>query len=157
MKKRKLKWIFATMAFLALTGCQDTVNTFANEEPLSPEDHLVGDKRFVSDSFCRDRLNLLSLRAEQGAAGNMIVQAELRSERYGVGPEIWSWFRRDNPYHVLYRFEWFDANGMRVANASSEWQSIIFVPGETKYLRGVAPDSRCRDFQLSVVEDHRPR
>ena len=81
-----------------------------------------------------------------------MVQTAIRSERYGFWAETWSTIRNANPYHVLYRFEWFDENGMKVSTAADSWQEAVFTPGETKYWQGVAPNSRCRDFILSVVE-----
>ncbi|MCQ2379364.1 MAG: YcfL family protein [Victivallaceae bacterium] len=155
MRKSIIAVAIAAIGML-FAGCQNTVNTMENEEKaMRPA--IVDTKHFVSDSFCNNRLKLLSFRKSISQGGVMVVQAELRSERYGFFPEIWSWWRNDNPYHVLYRFEWLDSNGMNVATAGSDWVPVIFIPGETKFLRGVAPNSRCNDFVLSVVEDGRNR
>lgn len=142
----------ALLAGLCLAGCQDTVNTIENRD-LSMNPNSVDARKFSTDSFCRDRLALLSMRRSMTPGGVMMVQAQIRSERYGFWSELWSGFRGDNPYHVLYRFNWMDESGMEVPTAANAWQSTIFIPGETKFLQGVAPNSRCKDFVLSVMED----
>ena len=142
----------ALLSALCLTGCQDTVNTMENRD-LSMNPDSVDTRKFSTDSFCRDRLALLSMRRSMTPGGVMMVQAAIRSERYGFWAELWSGFRGDNPYHVLYRFDWLDEHGMTVPTAANAWQPAIFIPGETKYLQGVAPNSRCKDFVLSVMED----
>ena len=140
------------MSGLFFTGCQDTVNTIENRD-LAMTPNAVDSRAFSTDSFCRDRLSLLSLRRAMTPGGVMSVQAAIRSERYGFWSELWSGFRGDNPYHVLYRFNWMDENGMEVPTAANAWQPAIFIPGETKFLQGVAPNPRCKDFVLSVMED----
>ena len=152
MKKQFLFTAAVLLSALCLTGCQDTVNTMENRD-LSMNPDSVDTRKFSTDSFCRDRLALLSMRRSMTPGGVMMVQAAIRSERYGFWAELWSGFRGDNPYPVLYRFEWLDEHGMAVPTAANAWQPAIFIPGEIKYLRGVAPNSRCKDFVLSVMED----
>ena len=153
MKTKHLLTAFAALfAAVCLTGCQDTVNTMENRD-LSMNPDSVDTRKFSTDSFCRDRLALLSMRRSTTPGGVMMVQAAIRSERYGFWSELWSGWTGTNPYHVIYRFNWFDENGMEVSTAANAWQSVIFSPGETKYLQAVAPNSRCKDFVLSVCED----
>ena len=151
---QKSNWLaLITLAAAAWLGggCQDTVNTMDNaDRQMAPQS--LDTRRFISDSFCRDRLTLLAMNRAQTPGGMMMVQATLRSERYGFWSELWSWITDENPYHVAYKFEWFDANGMRINSATGAWQTEIFIPGETKYLQGVAPNDKCRDFSLSVKE-----
>ena len=142
----------AMLSALCLAGCQDTVNTVENRD-LAMNPSAVDTRAFSTDSFCRDRLALLSFRRSMTPGGVMMVQAAIRSERYGFWSELWSGITHENPYHVLYRFDWMDENGMAVSTAANAWQGAIFAPGETKYLQGVAPNSRCKDFVLSVRED----
>ena len=152
---RKSGFITAVAALLlgaGLAGCQDTVNTVENRD-LSMNPDSVDFRKFNTDSFCRDRLALLSMCRSMTPGGVMMVQAQIRSERYGFWSELWSGFRGDNPYHVLYRFDWMDEHGMAVPTAANAWQPAIFIPGEVKFLQGVAPNSRCKDFVLSVIED----
>ena len=152
---RKSGFFTAVAALLlgaCLAGCQDTVNTVENRD-LSMNPDSVDTRKFTTDSFCRDRLALLSMRRSTTPGGVMMVQAQIRSERYGFWSELWSGFRGDNPYYVLYRFNWLDEYGMEVPTAANAWQPAIFIPGETKILQGVAPNSRGKDFGLSVMED----
>jgi uncharacterized protein YcfL len=153
MKKQFfLTAVAALLLGAGLTGCQDTVNTVENRD-LAMNPDSVDARKFSTDSFCRDRLALLSLRRSMTPGGVMMVQAQIRSERYGFWSELWSGFRGDNPYYVLYRFNWLDEHGMEVSTAANAWQPAIFIPGEIKFLQGVAPNSRCKDFVLSVMED----
>ena len=152
MKHSMLVCGAAVLSALCFAGCQDTVNTVENRD-LAMNPNAVDTRAFSTDSFCRDRLALLSFRRSMTPGGVMMVQAAVRSERYGFWSEMWSGMTGTNPYHVLYRFNWLDENGMEVSTAANAWQPVIFNPGETKYLQGVAPNSRCKDFVLSVMED----
>ena len=152
MKRQGLFAAAAVLAALGLAGCQDTINTVENRD-LAMTPSAVDTRAFNTDSFCRDRLALVSTRSTVTPGGVMMVQAQIRSERYGFWSELWSGMTGTNPYHVLYRFDWMDENGMAVSTAANAWQTAIFAPGETKFLQGVAPNSRCRDFILSVRED----
>lgn len=140
-----------TLALSGLFGCQDTINTVENRDLAMTPDN-IDTKNFITDSFCRDRLSLVSCRKAMTAGDVMMAQAAIRSERYGFWSEMWTSVSNDNPYHILYRFEWFDDNGMKVSTTGDAWHEEIFMPGETKYLQGVAPNSRCKDFVLSVRE-----
>ena len=140
-----------SLALTGIFGCQDTVNTVENSD-LSMTPTNVDTRNFITDSFCRDRLTLVSCRRAMTPGGVMMAQAAIRSERYGFWSEMWSSIKDANPYHVIYRFEWLDENGMKVTTAGDAWLEEIFAPGETKYLQSVAPNSRCKDFVLSVRE-----
>ena len=153
MKKNLLTTaVAALLLVLGVAGCQDSVNTVENRD-LAMTPDSVDTRAFSTDSFCRDRLALISMRRSTTPGGVMMVQAQIRSERYGFWSELWSGFRGDNPYYVQYRFDWLDQNGMAVPTAANAWQPLIFAPGEVKFVQGVAPNSRCRDFVLSVRED----
>lgn len=133
---------------LALTGCQNTVNTLSGGPGVTAADL----KRFTSDSFCRDRLEVMAVNMAQTDGGMRQLQVTLRSERYGFFPEIWSWITGENPYYINYRVDWFDSDGMKVASPSSNWMTEIFYPGETRYLQSVAPNSKCSGFMVSLKE-----
>ena len=109
----------AALAMLA-AGCQNTVNTLSG----GPEVSQLDLQRFSSDSFCRDRLAVMSVHRSRTEGGAMKLQVALRSERYGFFPEIWSWFTGENPYYINYRVDWFDPDGMKVASPSSNWMTL---------------------------------
>ncbi len=142
----------AAAVLLAGSGCQDTVNTAENTAKSMRLDPVEA-RCFVTDNFCRDRLRPLGVNRTVTPEGFMRVQIAIRSERYGFWPELWSWFMGDNPYHVSYRFEWLDANGMLVRTAAGAWRNEIFLPGEVRYLQSTAPNANCRDFVFSVKEN----
>lgn len=135
------------LALLA-AGCQNTVNTLSS----GPEVSQLDLQSFSSDSFCRERLAVMSVHRSRSEGGVMKLQVALRSERYGFFPEIWSWLTDENPYYVNYRVDWFEPDGMRVDSPSSNWMTVIFYPGETKYLQSVAPNSKCSAFMMSLKE-----
>ena len=94
----------------------------------------------------------MAVNMAQTDGGMRQLQVTLRSERYGFFPEIWSWITGENPYYINYRVDWFDGNGMQVPSPSSNWMTEIFYPGETKYIRSVAPTSQCADYMVSLKE-----
>lgn len=152
MKKHLIAALIVSSLAAILTGCQNTVNTVENRD-LAMKPAGVDTRSFNTDSFCRDRIALLSVRRARTPGGVMMVQAQIRSERYGFWSETWSNIRNANPYHVQYRFDWMDENGMAVSTAATVWQPLIIAPGEVKFVQGVAPNSRCHDFILSFREN----
>ena len=138
-------------AMLTLAGCQDTVNTATNtEQSMQPENVLY--KYVTTDSFCRDRLKVVRIDRAETPSGLLQVQVTVRSERYGFWSELWSWITDENPYHISYKFNWLDHQGMAVKTVSGVWLPEIFIPGETKYLQAVAPTPQCKDFVVSFKE-----
>ncbi len=148
MKRLALSAVCAAALAMLAAGCQNTVNTLSG----GPEVSQLDLQRFSSDSFCRDRLAVMSVHRSRTEGGAMKLQVALRSERYGFFPEIWSWFTGENPYYINYRVDWFDPDGMKVASPSSNWMTEIFYPGETRYLQSVAPNSKCSGFMVSLKE-----
>ena len=140
MKKQFLFTVAAAvLSALCLTGCQDTVNTMENRD-LSMNPDSVDTRKFSTDSFCRDRLTLLSMRRSTIPGGVMMVQAAIRSERHGFWSELWSGFRGDNPYHVLYRFDWLDEHGIAVHTYKTDIFVIeivyVYRHGKKRHHRG---------------------
>lgn len=138
-------------AVLLAAGCQNTVNTVENEEKtMTP--NTVRDARFVTDGFLRDRLALKSVNVAETADGFMRVQVEAVNVRTGAFAQAWSGITGDNPYKVMYKFDWFDENGMQVKGILSNWRNATIIPGETAYFQGIAPTASCKDFKLSLRE-----
>jgi len=52
----------------------------------------------------------------------------------------------------LYRFEWFDANGMQVNNIISASVPEQIEGKESKFIYSVAPNPNCRDFRVKFIE-----
>lgn len=145
---------FAAVALLVCAvGCQDTVNTVENaDKTMTP--NTITDARFITDGFLKDRLALKSLVVSKTPEGFMRVQLEAVNVRTGVLAQAWSGMTNENPYKIRYKFTWFTQDGMAVDSILSDWRTATVIPGETVYLQGVAPDSNCRDFQISLKESN---
>jgi uncharacterized protein YcfL len=55
-----------------------------------------------------------------------------------------------------YRFEWFDASGMRMQGAGEAWQSRTIKPKETIQLTTVAPSPKATQWQLKLLDTNHP-
>lgn len=136
---------------LALTGCQNTVNTIENaDKTMTP--NTINDTRFVTDGFLKDRLALKSVNVSETQDGFMRVQLEAVNIRTGAFAQTWSSITGENPYQIRYKFSWFNRDGMAVDSIISDWQNATVIPGETVHLQSVAPSRDCRDFKISVKE-----
>lgn len=149
MKKMILLGV-ATVGLL-LVGCQDTVNTVGNRETKMERDK-VDTSRVSTDSFINRRLKIERVDKRVQPDGLLMVQVSAKNVRTGFFSEMVSWFMDDNPYKITYRFSWLDKNGMEVSTAASTWIPMTVIPGDTVRLQAISPNSRCRDFILSLRE-----
>ena len=150
MKKISMTlWIAAA---LALTACQNSVNTVENaDKTMTP--NTISDSRFITDSFLKRRLALQSLTTGRTADGFMRAQIEVVNVRTGALAQAWSGMTGENPYKIRYRFTWFTEDGMAVNNTVlADWQDATIIPGETLFLQSVAPYKNCSDFKVSLRE-----
>ena len=139
------------MVALALTGCQNTVNTVENaDKTMTP--NTINDARFITDGFLKDRLALKSVNVSKTQDDFMRVQLEAVNIRKGVFAQAWSGITGENPYKIRYKFSRFNQDGMAVDGIISDWQTATVIPGETVYLQSVAPSKDCHDFKISLKE-----
>lgn len=143
--------IFALFAALLISGCQNSVNSIENADKTMQPD-IIRDKRFVTDGFLKDRLALRNLTVSETADGFKRVQLTATNIRVGVLAQAWSGITGENPYHIRYKFTWFDQNGMAVESILSTWQSKVIIPGESVHFQSVAPNKDCKDFQIELKE-----
>jgi uncharacterized protein YcfL len=148
--------IYASLAALGIlllagTGCQNTVNTVETEDKNMTV-NTVKDNRYVTDSFLRDRLRLVGVNTSETPEGLMRAQLTAVNVRTGVFAQAWSSMTNDNPYRVLYKFTWFDGNGMEVESILSSWHERRIIPGETVQFQSVAPRKDCKDFRIELKE-----
>lgn len=147
----KIAFMSLCALILVGTGCQNTVNTVENaDKTMTP--NTINDARFVTDGFLKDRLALKSVRTSRTGENFLKVQLEAVNVRTGALAQMWSSMKGDNPYKVLYKFDWFDQNGMQIKSVLSNWREATVIPGESVYLQGVAPTAACNDFKISVKE-----
>lgn len=148
---KRLLYVCGTVAMLALFGCQNTVNSVENaDKTMTP--NTVNDSRFITDGYLKDRLVVRSVRTSRTGENFLKVQLEAVNVRTGVLAQTWSWMKDDHPYKVMYKFDWFDQDGMQVQSVVSNWRQATVIPGETVYFQGVAPSAACNDFRISVKE-----
>ena len=146
-----------TLSFLLVSafifaGCQATVNTVENKEKsMAPSN--VDTSKVITDSFLKGRLAVKSVNKRILPDGLMKVEVSAINTRTGFFSQIGSWFMGDNPYQVIYRFTWLDKDGMIVNNGSNAWIPATVIPGDTLRVTGVSPNTRCRDFTLSIREN----
>ena len=149
--KMILKPVSILAVCLALSACQNTVNTVENADK-SATPNVIRDARFVTDGWLRDRLALRSVKTATAASGHLVVEVTATNVRTGALAQTWSSMTGDVPYTVDYKFDWQDENGMTVDTPLSIWQSRQIKPGETVYFKSVAPTKRCKDFILNLKE-----
>jgi uncharacterized protein YcfL len=150
MKKMMLTGV--AVVGLLFVGCQDTVNTVGNRES-SMQREKVDTSRVSTDSFINRRLKIERVDKKIKPDGLMLVQVTAKNVRTGFFSEIGSWFMGDNPYKITYRFSWLDKDGMEVRTAASTWIPMTVIPGDTIRIQAMSPNSRCRDFILSLREN----
>ena len=139
----------AAVALTLLPGCINSVNTTENTDKTMTPTH-VGDTRFITDGFLRDRLALRDVRLSPAPGGLQQVQVEATSLRVG----FWDQVAGPEKYHIRYKFTWYDVNGMAVETVLSDWQDMWILPGETVQFQSVAPTPACKDFRLNLMEAH---
>lgn len=149
--KTVIRSFFALAVCLALSACQNTVNTVENADK-SATPNVIRDARFVTDGWLRDRLVLRSVKTATADSGHLMVEVAATNVRTGALAQAWSSMTGDVPYTVDYKFDWQDANGMTVDTALSIWRSKQIKPGETVYFKTVAPTAQCKDFILNLKE-----
>ena len=137
---------------LLIYGCQSTVDTLENKQK-NMQRNEVDISRVSTDGYLQRRLQIIRVDKKQQPDGLLKVQVTARNIRTDFWSQIGSWFMGDNPYHITYRFTWLDKDGMEVETAASTWIPLTVLPGDTIRLRAISPNSRCKDFTLSIRED----
>ena len=123
-----------------LTGCtkyEPSVNTVANAETTA-KIKRIEDKRVDTDPQLAQSLALTEVRESQTNDGYKRIQVFLKNFT-------------GTTYSVLYRFNWYDNNGVEVENPDNEmWKRTIITAGDDLTLTSVAPAQNCKDFKLRL-------
>lgn len=151
MRKKPLFLLLGGLLLGLAAGCQNTVNRVENEEKtMTP--NTITDKRFVTDGFLRDRLQLTRIDTAESADGFMRVQITAVNVRTGAFAQMWSSMTGENPYKIQYKFSWFTKDGMAVDTIVSTWKEMTIIPGEMVHIQSVAPTRDCKDFLINLKE-----
>lgn len=140
MKTKKLLFIFAlglAACVAGLTGCT-TVNTVENAQKEGQR-NMISDQRVVSDASLNRKVAIVGVNSAMTPGGLLKVQVELENHTR-------------SPQRFLYRFEWFDANGMQVNNILSASVPEQIEGKESKFIYSIAPTPACRDFRVKFIE-----
>ena len=141
---------------LLLFACQATVNTVENTDK-SMQRQAVDTSKISTDNFLRRRLVIDRIDKVELPDGLLKVQVTATNLRTSFWDQVSSWYMKDNPYQIAYRFSWLDENGMDVKTGTQTWIPMTVIPGDTIRIMAVSPNARCKDFTLSIKENQEAR
>jgi len=120
-----------------LTGCT-TVNSVENANKEGQR-NMVTDQRAVTDHSLNKKVSIVGVNTAPTPGGVLKVQVELQN-------------RTRSMQRFIYRFEWFDANGMQVNSIVSAPVPDQIEGKESKMISAVAPTTNCKDFRVKFIE-----
>ena len=137
------KLFFLLVALVLLAGCTKeapyvpSVNTISNAN-TSANIKRVADRRIETDQYLSQFLCLTEIRESKTNDEYKRIQVFLKN-------------LSGTTYTVMYRFNWYDNNGVEVENPDNEmWVRKIIVAGDDITLTSVAPSKNCQDFKLRL-------
>lgn len=133
------KSLFLTLAGSAvlLAGCT-TVNTVENAQKEGQR-NMVTDQRVITDGSLNRKVAIVGVNTATTSGGLLKVQVEVENHTRSL-------------QRFLYKFEWFDANGMQVENIISALTPEQLEGKESKMIYSIAPNANCRDFRVKFIE-----
>jgi uncharacterized protein YcfL len=138
MKTAKLFSLALASSALALAGCSTTVNTVGNAQQEGQR-NMISDQRVVTDASLNRKVAIVGVNSAMTPGGLLKVQVELENHTRSL-------------QRFLYRFEWFDANGMQVNNIISASVPEQIEGRESKFIYSIAPNPSCKDFRVKFIE-----
>lgn len=150
------KILIIAISCVVLVACQSTVNTIENTEKTMDR-QPVDMSKISTDDFLNRRLVIDRIDKAEQADGLLKIQVTARNVRSSALDQMSTWFMGDNPYQIAYRFSWLDAQGMSVETGAQTWIPMTVVPGDTVRIMAISPNSRCKDFVLSLRENEKAR
>lgn len=138
-----LKSFFPIAALMLFVGCAKeepyipSVNTISNAN-TSANIKRVADRRVETDQYLSQLLSLTEIRESKTNDGYKRIQVFLKN-------------LSGTTYTVMYRFNWYDNNGVEVENTDNEmWVRKIIIAGDDLTLSSIAPAKSCLDFKLRL-------
>ena len=127
----------AAAATLSLTGCT-TVNTIEPAQTTAQRE-MLSDKRVITDGSLGRRIKFLGVNTATGVGGFLKIQIEvLNTSR--------------SRQSFTYRVEWFDENGMIIAQPTRTALPQSLEGKETASITATAPTDRAKDFRIKFLE-----
>ena len=142
MKIAKLLFPILAAGAFALAGCGTTVNSVENAQK-SGQRNMVSDQRVITSPSLNRRVAIVGVNSAMTPGGLLKVQVELENHTRSL-------------QRFLYRFEWFDANGMRITGAAQAWQTQRIMPRETIIITGIGPTPTATQWQLQLLDTNLP-
>ena len=100
--------------------------------------NIIADRRVITDPDLARSVAIIAVNTTPGAGGLLRAQVEVANHMQSV-------------QRFLYKFEWFDANGMQVNNIISANLTEQLEGGESKFISSIAPTPDCKDFRLKLL------
>ena len=137
--KTRILLPFAGAVLLGLCGCRTSMNTVENAQKEGQR-QMISDSRVITDASLARKVSFVGVNQSMTPGGLLKVQVELLN-------------RKGSLQRFSYRFEWFDANGMQVANVASPTIPDQIEGGESKFISSLAPTPACKDFRVKFIEN----
>jgi uncharacterized protein YcfL len=138
MKTIKLLSLALAGCALALTGCSTSVNSVENAQKEGQR-NMIADQRVIFDASLNRKVAIVGVNTVTTPGGLLKVQVEVENHTRSL-------------QSFLYRFEWFDANGMQVNTILSTPLPEQIEGKESKFISSIAPNASCRDFRVKFIE-----
>ena len=138
MKTSKLFLLAVAGSALVFAGCTTTVNSVENGQKEGQR-NMVTDQRVITDGSLNRKVAIVGVNTAMTAGGLLKVQVEVENHTRVL-------------QRFLYRFEWFDADGMEVRNILSANVPEQIEGKESKMIYSIAPNPSCRDFRVKFIE-----
>ncbi len=123
-----------------LAGCKTSMNTVERAEPIGQRARVT-DKRVLTDAGLSRKVCIVGVNDSVSAGGLAQVQVEVLN-------------RTRSAQRFNYRFEWFDAAGIRLSSPVGGLLARRIEAGESLFLQSVTPSPSCKDFRLQLIESN---
>ena len=136
MKTQILLPLGLAVGLAALAGCTTTKTV---ESPAVVDQRIiVADPRVSTDASLNSMVSIMGVKTSMTPGGLLKVQVELQN-------------RTTSLQQFIYRFEWFDANGMEINNVITAPIPDQIEAQEDKFISSVAPNPSCKDFRVKFI------
>jgi len=136
MKTRILLSLGLAAGLAALAGC--TTPKPVETAPIVDQRIVVADPRVSTDASLNSIVTIMGVKTSMTPGGLLKVQVELQNRTVSL-------------QQFIYRFEWFDANGMEINNVITAPITDQIEGQEDKFISSVAPNPSCKDFRVKFI------
>ena len=136
MKTRILLPLGLAAGLAALAGC--TTPNPVETTPIVDQRIVVADPRVSTDASLNSIVTIMGVKTSMTPGGLLKVQVELQNRTTAL-------------QQFIYRFEWFDANGMAIDNVITAPITDQIEAQEDKFVSSVAPNPNCKDFRVKFI------